>query len=220
MVYLIPGLGADGRVFQRLQPLLNGETELLPWLPPESDDETLPHYAARMAARIPPAATGLLVGVSFGGVVGLEINRLRPGLRTVLVSSVPDADSLPPLLRLVRATGVYRLFPPQWLKLFPRAGQWYFGVKGGAEYRLFKRILRDMEPRYTRWAIARLLHWDSTQVGRSIQILGTRDRVFPPGPTPVEYLIKGGGHFMVLSHAPEIARILNELAAEDEKVKR
>ncbi|RSK50759.1 alpha/beta hydrolase [Hymenobacter rigui] len=213
MFYLIPGLGADERVFQRLQPLLHGETCLLPWLTPEPNEQ-LPHYAARMAAAIPAEATGFLVGVSFGGVVALEISRVRPGLRTVLISSIPDASCLPPLLRLVRVSRLYRVFPPQWLKLFPRAGQWYFGVRNGPEYRLFKQILRDMEPKYTRWAVASLLHWDSTNVGRSIQILGTHDRVFPPGPTPVEYLIPGGGHFMVLSHAEEISRILNKLADE------
>jgi len=209
MFYLIPGLGADERVFQNLLPLLQGETQQLPWLTPEPD-ESLPHYAARMAAGIPLEQRGLLVGVSFGGLVGLEINRIRPQLRTVLISSIPDASCLPPLLRLIRTTGVYRLFPPQWLKLFPRAGQWYFGVRNGREYQLFKQILRDMEPTYTRWAIDRLLHWDSTHVGRSTQILGTHDRVFPPGPTPVDYLIRGGGHFMAYSHAPEISEILNK----------
>jgi pimeloyl-ACP methyl ester carboxylesterase len=212
MIYLIPGLGADERVFQNLRPLLRDETQILPWLTPEPK-ESLPQYAARMAAVIPPEQAGLLVGVSFGGVVGLEINRIRPRLRTVLVSSIPDASCLPPLLRLIRATGVYRLVPPQLLKLFPRAGQVYFGVRNGEEYRMFKRILRDMEPVYTRWAIHRLLHWDSTNVGRSIQILGTDDRVFPPGPTPVDYLIQGGGHFMVFSHAQEVSEILNKLAA-------
>jgi pimeloyl-ACP methyl ester carboxylesterase len=213
--YLIPGLGADERVFRRLQPLLRGETWLLSWLPPEPD-ETLPHYAARMAANIPVDAKGLLVGVSFGGVVALEINRLRPRLRTVLISSIPDAGCLPPLLKLVRASGLYQIIPPQWLKLFPRVGQWYFGVRNGAEYTLFKQILQDVEPRYTRWAVASLLHWDSTHVGRGIQILGTHDRVFPPGPTPVEYLVPGGGHFMVYSHAEEISRILNKVAALEE----
>jgi pimeloyl-ACP methyl ester carboxylesterase len=213
MIYLIPGLGADERVFQNLRPLLQGETKLLPWLTPKPD-ESLPDYAARMATDIPLEQTGLLVGVSFGGVVGLEINRIRPQLRTVLISSIPDASCMPPLLRLIRATGVYRLFPPQWLKLFPRAGQWYFGVSNGGEYQLFKQILHDMEPVYTRWAIDRLMHWDSTHVGRSTQILGTHDRVFPPGPTPVDYLIQGGGHFMAYSHAQEISVILNKLAAE------
>jgi pimeloyl-ACP methyl ester carboxylesterase len=213
MIYLIPGLGADERVFQNLRPLLHGETQLLPWFTPKPS-ESLPEYAARMAADIPLAQTGLLVGVSFGGVVGLEINRIRPQLRTVLISSIPDASCMSPLLRLIRATGVYRLFPPQWLKLFPRAGQWYFGVSNGGEYQLFKQILRDMEPVYTRWAIDQLMHWDSTHVGRSTQILGTHDRVFPPGPTPVDYLIRGGGHFMAYSHAPEISKILNNLVAE------
>ena len=211
MFYLIPGLGADERVFQRLRPLLHAESQVLPWLPPESADEPLPHYAARMAAGIPVDTTGWLVGVSFGGVVALEMQRLRPGLRPVLISSLPNAGSLPWLLRLVRASGLYRLVPPQWLTLFPRVGQLYFGVRNGAEYRLFKRILLDMEPRYTRWAIGHLLHWDSTGVVPAVQLLGTRDRVFPPGNRPIDYRIGGGGHFMVLSHAEEIARILNGL---------
>ncbi|WP_167856881.1 alpha/beta fold hydrolase [Hymenobacter aquaticus] len=208
--YLIPGLGADERVFKYLLPLLEGEAHVLTW-PQPAPTETLPHYVARMAEAVPPAQPCLVVGVSFGGVVALEIARLRPHARAVLVSSIPDADSLPRLLRLIRATGVYKLVPPQLLKLFPRAGQWYFGVQNGEEYQTFKQILRDMEPRYTRWAIDRLLHWDSTNVGSSIQILGSHDRVFPPGPAPVDHLIPGGTHFMVLSHAPEISRILNAL---------
>ncbi|UOQ78973.1 hypothetical protein MUN84_10870 [Hymenobacter sp. 5516J-16] len=81
-------------MFRNLLPLLHGPAQVLLWPTPEPD-ETLPHYAARMAARIPLEAEGLLVGVSFGGVVGLEINRLRPRLRTVLISSIPDASCLP-----------------------------------------------------------------------------------------------------------------------------
>ncbi|MBG8556406.1 alpha/beta fold hydrolase [Hymenobacter guriensis] len=220
MFYLLPGLGADERVFQNLQPLLRGESRVLPWLTP-TPRETLPHYVARMAESVDATQPCILVGVSFGGVVALEMRRIRPLARVVLVSSIPDAGCLPPLLSLIRRTGVYKLFPPQWLKLFPRAGQWYFGVRNGPEYHLFKQILQDMEPAYTRWAIDQLLRWDSTDTGgHSLQILGTHDRVFPPGPTPVDYLIPGGGHFMVVSHAPEISRILNTLVEEGQQVTR
>lgn len=215
--YLLPGLGADERVFQNILPLLQGKTQVLNWLPPATPTESLPDYVARMAAAIPPALVCTVVGVSFGGVVALEICRLRPQAQAVLVSSIPDAGSLPMLLRLIRTTRVYKLVPPQLLKLFPRAGQLYFGVRNGAEYQLFKQILQDMEPQYTRWAINRLLHWDSTDPGRCVQILGTHDRVFPPGPATVDYLIRGGGHFMVLSHAQEISKILDELAAKHEQ---
>ena len=211
MIYLIPGLGADGRIFRNLLPLLHGPTRVLEWLPPTSSAEPLPPYVARLAESVPHDQPCLLAGVSFGGVVALEIARLRPLARVVLISSIPGADRLPPLLRLLRATGLHRVVPPQLLKLVPRAGQWYFGIANGAPYRLFKEILRDLDPVYTRWAINRLLHWDSTGIGRSVQILGARDRVFPPDPALVDYLISGGGHFMVITHAAEIALILNEL---------
>jgi len=66
--YLIPGLGADERVFQFLR--LRGEVHVLRWLPTQNAAEALPHYAARLAAAIPPEQACWLVGVSFGGVSG------------------------------------------------------------------------------------------------------------------------------------------------------
>ena len=210
MFYLIPGLGADKRVFQKLLPLLHGPAQVLEWLTPIGD-EPMADYVQRMAAVIPEDQACFVVGVSFGGTVALEICRLRPRACAVLVSSISDADRLPPLLRLIRATRVYKLVPLPLLKLFPWAGRWYFGIDDNIEYKVFKAILRDMEPKYTRWAIERLLHWDSTGLGSCVQILGSRDRVFPPTPAPVDYLIPGGTHFMVLTHAPQISEILNEL---------
>ncbi|OON65598.1 alpha/beta fold hydrolase [Hymenobacter sp. CRA2] len=212
--YLISGLGADERVFQRLIPLLRGTVHYLPWLAPADPDEPLPAYAQRMAESVPVDERCWLVGVSFGGTVALEIARLRPLALVALVSSIPGADQLPLLLKLVRATGVQNWLPPQLLKFMPRLGQWYFGVGGGEEYRLFRQILWDQEPGYTRWAVRSLFRWDSRDIGPSVQILGSRDRVFPPGPASVEYLIEGGTHFMVYSRAEEIARILNQLAGQ------
>lgn len=212
--YLISGLGADERVFQRLIPQLRGTVHYLPWLPPNDPNEPLPAYAARMAETIPLDQRCWLVGVSFGGTVALEIARLRPLALVALVSSIPGADHLPALLKLIRATGVQNWLPPQLLHYMPRVGQWYFGVSNGPEYELFRRILQDQEPRYTRWAIRSLFRWDSRGIGPSVQIRGSHDRVFPPGPAKIEYLIPGGTHFMVYSRADEVARILNQLAAE------
>ena len=210
MFYLIPGLGADERVFRKLRPLLHGPAQVLEWLKPIGD-EPLPDYVQRMAAAIPADQACFIIGVSFGGTVALEICRIRPLACAVLVSSISDASRLPPLLRLIRATRVYKLVPPPLLKLFPWAGRWYFGIDDNLEYQVFKAILRDMDAAYTSWAFERLLHWDSTGVGSCVQILGSRDRVFPPTPAPADYLIPGGTHFMVLTHAQEISQILNDL---------
>ncbi|MCC3154163.1 alpha/beta hydrolase [Hymenobacter sp. BT770] len=212
--YLIPGLGADERVLQFLH--LRGEVHLLHWLAPETPDESLPHYAVRFAAAVPVEQACWLVGISFGGLLALEVAKLRPRAQVVLISSLANTRQLPPLLRLARATRLYRVVPPQLLKLAPRLAQWFFGAKNGKEYTLLHQIIDDTDPVFAQWAIAQLLGWDSTGVGRAIRIHGTHDRLLPAGTAPIDYPIAGGGHFMIVSHAAQISRILNHLAAAEE----
>lgn len=210
MWYLIPGLGADERVFRRLR--LAGAVHVLSWLAPQSPTEPLVHYAARLAEAVPPDQSCWLVGVSFGGLLALEIGRLRPQARIVLISSLQSASEMPPLLRLARATGIHRLVPFGMLARLPRLAQWFFGARDGAEYRLLRQILRATDPAFARWATAQLLSWPSEGVPTAIRLHGTRDRLLPAGTAPIEHLLPGAGHFLIVSHAARVSRILNLLA--------
>jgi len=208
--YFIPGLGADERVFSRLRP--PGPAQVLAWLAPQSATEPLAQYAARLAQAVPAGRACWLVGVSFGGLLALEIGRLRPLARVVLISSLPSASQLPLVLRLARATGLYRLVPFGLLARLPRLAQWFFGAKGGGEYRLLRHILRDTDPVFARWATAQLLGWQSSGVPTAIRVHGTHDRLLPAGSAPVEYLVPGAGHFLIVSHAAQLNQILQALA--------
>ena len=208
--YLIPGLGADERVFQYLR--LRGEVHILRWLPPQTAEESLPHYAARLAAAVPINQACWLVGVSFGGVLALEVGRLRPLSRVVLISSFVGPHELLWTGRLVRATGLYRLVPPQLLPRLPRVAKWLFGIENEQDYQLLKGILRDTDPDFTRWAIAQLLQWSGRPATSAIRIHGTTDRLLPAGTMHSQYQLSGG-HFIIVSQAAEISRILNQLAA-------
>ena len=207
--YLFPGLGADERVFQFLR--LPGQSHVLKWLSPQTAAEALPHYAARLAEAVPPDQACWLVGVSFGGVLALEVARLRPLARVVLVSSFAGPRELPWLGRLARTTGLYRLLPPQLLPKLPTLASWFFGVKTTRDRQLLTQILRDTDPDFTRWAIARLLQWPGRPEVPAIRIHGTDDRLLPPGAVRSQYRLPGG-HLIMISCAPEISRILNELA--------
>jgi pimeloyl-ACP methyl ester carboxylesterase len=209
--YLLPGLGADERVFQFLR--LRGEVQVLRWLPPQSAAEPLPHYAARLAAAVPVGEACWLVGVSFGGILALEIAQLRPLARVVLISSFAGPPELPWLGRLARATGLYRLLPPQLLPLLPRVAQWFFGVKNGREYQLLRQILLDTDPAFTRWAIGQLLEWPGQLLTPTVRIHGTEDRLLPAGAALSQYRLPGG-HLIIISRATEISRILNKLAVD------
>lgn len=209
--YLIPGLGADERVFQFLR--LQGEVHVLRWLTPQNSAEDLPQYAARLAAAIPLEQACWLVGVSFGGVLALEVAQLRPVARVVLISSLAGPSELPWIGKLARATGLYHLLPPQLLPRLPRVAKWLFGVKTGRDYQLLRQILRDTDPDFTRWAIARLLQWPGRPLPAAIRIHGIEDRLLPAGTASSQYMLPGG-HLIIISQAAKISRILNQLAAQ------
>jgi pimeloyl-ACP methyl ester carboxylesterase len=209
--YLIPGLGADERVFQFLQ--LHGEVHVLRWLAPQTPAEPLPHYAARLAAAVPAGQPCWLVGVSFGGVLAQEVAALRPLAQVVLISSFVSPRELPWIGRLARTTGLYRLVPAQLLPLLPRVAQWFFGARNGGEYRLLRQILRDTDAVFTRWAIAQLLQWPGRPWLPVVRIHGTTDRLLPAGAVLSQHALSGG-HLIIISQAAEISRILNGLAEQ------
>ena len=210
--YLIPGLGADERVFRFLR--LPGPSHVLKWLPPQTPTEPLSHYAARFAKAVPPGQACWLVGVSFGGVLALEVAQLRPLARVVLISSFAGPGELPWLGRLARATGLYRLLPLQLLPKLPALASWFFGVRTTRDRQLLTQILRDTDPVFTRWAIARLLQWPGRPAVPTIRIHGTDDRLLPHGAARSQYRLPGG-HLIIISRATEISRILNQLGTTE-----
>jgi pimeloyl-ACP methyl ester carboxylesterase len=206
--YLIPGLGADERVFQFLR--LPGEMRVLRWLAPQTPAEPLPHYAARLAEAVPRGQPCWLVGVSFGGVLALEIAQLRPLARVVLISSFAHPRELPWLGRVGRVTGLYRLLPPQLLPKLPALASWFFGVKTTRDRQLLTQILRDTDPDFTRWAIARLMQWPGRPNVPTLRVHGTDDLLLPHGAVYSQYRLPGG-HLIIISQAREISRILTTL---------
>ncbi|TPG62870.1 alpha/beta fold hydrolase [Hymenobacter nivis] len=203
-------MGADERVFQRWQ--LAGEAHILNWLPPQPAAEPLAHYAARLAAAVPVAQACWLVGVSFGGLLALEMAQLRPLARVVLISSLAGPHELPWPLRVARALGLDRLVPPALLQQLPWAARWAFGVKTQGEYALLRQIIADTDPAFAQWAIGQLLRWRGVPgPGPTARLHSARDRLLPPT-TGIDCLVAEAGHFLVVSHAAQISQVLNQLA--------
>lgn len=209
-IYLISGLGADARVFQRLD-FENHEIRYIEWLEP-NQDESLQTYASRLAAQI---NTGLpiLIGVSFGGMIAVEIAKTIDFQKVILISSAKSRREIPIAYRFFGRLGMHRLIPTALLKHANMLTYWFFGMKTKAHKDLLKGILSDTDPVFLKWAMDAIIQWENEEtIGGLLHLHGDVDRILPiENIRQPDFIVSGGGHLMVYSKAEHINHILGEI---------
>lgn len=167
-------------------------------------------YARRLAEGIDTTQPFYLVGLSFGGMIAVEMNSFLKPVQTILVSSDYNRRHLPTYIQWIGRLRLHRAVPPSWLKRFPPGVHWFFGVKSLAEKSLLNQFLHDADERFLEWAINAVLTWENTALPpHCIRIHGDRDKVFPRY-AGADAVIEGGGHFMVLTKARGISSFLEK----------
>jgi pimeloyl-ACP methyl ester carboxylesterase len=205
-LYGISGLGADKRVFK----YLTLDCELIPieWIEPIKN-EPIEAYSIRFSKLINAEEYFGIIGVSFGGLVAVEISKkLNPKL-TILISSAETKAELRPVYRIIGKTKVLS-FIPQFLFAPPRIiANWIFGTK---KKKLLHQILDDTDLKFTKWAINELVNWknDEKLSNPMLKIGGTNDKLIPPKQGEYQILIDKGEHFMIVDEANKISRIIND----------
>lgn len=211
-LYLLSGMGADERIFRYLSFPADYTVHYLDWLTP-NPDETFPAYAVRMAARIEHEHV-TLVGVSFGGMLSLEIARQRPIQKVILISSIKHTGEKPPYLAWVRRTGLLQLLRlPDSIIFTRRKGlvKLFLNAETAEEHELLAEYMNKTAYGYLRWGIRMVVNWQNDFIPASlVHIHGGKDRTFPSKLIKADYIIPTGGHFMVYNRATEINEILRK----------
>ncbi len=214
-VYFISGLGIDERAFVRIR-LPEGFTmRFVQWIEP-LEDEPLRDYCKRLSAQITGEGPFILAGMSYGGVVANELNRILPVKKIILFSSMASSDELPRLYRALGLFRVHRFIPTAVVKRTHALVFWLFGTKTPDEKKLLTEVMRDIPDTFLRWAAERTINWKLN--GRQenvVRIHGTQDRVLYFPESGVDYPVEGAGHFMVYTHAEEVNRALEKILTED-----
>ena len=205
-IHCISGLGADHRIFQRIN--IPGVRLIpVPWVPFDKHDE-LPCYAQKMADQI-SGEQPVIIGLSFGGMLAAEIARIRPVKKIFLVSSAKDATEIPPVGGFARFLVDNGLIP---VKLARVAGkQLYdrFGAETVEERKMLADILRQTDGAFTRWALKAIMEWRTRIHAENIvHIHGTADRMLLPQYIKPTHWIEGGTHLMIYQRADEISRLI------------
>ncbi|MCH5689624.1 alpha/beta hydrolase [Niabella sp. W65] len=208
-IYVFSGLGADRRVFNNID---FGDLDIthVEWIKPEPD-EPLVHYAQRIAAnRIIPHSA--LIGLSFGGMLAVEIAKLIPVDQIILIASAKTKNELPRGF-LMKCLLKLSTFIPEGKLTSPNAvADWFFGANTASEKQLLRDILKDTDPAFFKWAINEIIHWENeTMPAHSIHIHGNKDRIIPIKNVKADYVIEGGGHLMTVNKAAEVEHIIRSV---------
>ncbi|RXK61814.1 alpha/beta hydrolase [Lacibacter luteus] len=209
-IYCISGLGADEKVFSQLK-LSNCELIFLQWIPPQ-ENETVQSYAKQIAAFITDGHP-VLLGVSFGGIVAVEIAKLIHVEKLFLVSTPVTKDEQPWWMRFAGKLRLHKLVKPKPHPLLYPIENYFLGTSSKAERRMANHFRKHIDGRFMHWAINEIVTWNNvTKPANCIQIHGTNDKLFPVRKVRTAHIVKGGGHFMIYNKAAEISSIiLNEL---------
>jgi len=202
-LYLIGGLGADERVFRYLD--LKATIQIIEWIEPTPKEE-LKSYVKRLSSQINQEEKFGILGVSFGGIVAVELSKILQPTKVILISSVETHDQLSSLYLKIGRTKILNLIPSALLKP-PKA---IMGFLFGAENKtLLNEIIKDTSPDFIRWALNSIIQWrNHTNKLEILRIHGTKDRLIPLKGSAIK--IKNGAHFMIVDKADQISKVVND----------
>ena len=205
-VYGISGIGADDRMFRDLK--LDHEFIPLNWIAPQAN-ESIEAYALRFSYQIDSQSDFAIIGLSFGGLMAVEINKLLHPKLVILVSSVETKQELRMLYRLVGKLNFTPLVPLSLLKKTKNIMARQFGAKN----KLFlNEIMNATDWELTKWAIEKLTKWTNLNKSENVvKIHGTNDKLMPCINDEKTFFIDKGTHFMIVDRAQEVSDKINQI---------
>lgn len=209
-VYCIPGFGVDEGIFANLE--VDAKLQFLNWVKPYPK-ESLEAYAHRVAENIKEEQP-VIVGVSFGGMIAIEINRFLPAKQVIIISGVKCRKELPFHLRCIGNLRLDKIFPVKKIqqsdKLYEIANK-RLGAVTPQEKAFANAYRRNADIEYVNWSFDKILNWkNKTYPPGIVHIHGDADRVFPIKTINPTHVIRSGTHMMIVNRAKEISAIINE----------
>ena len=204
---MLSGLGADKRVFDFLD--LHGFKLIhVDWIKP-LEDEKIESYARRLLHQI-KTSRPTMIGVSFGGIIAIEIAKHIEINKLILISSIKTKADIPFRYRLAGNLWMNKLIPAPLYRKANLVVYWLFGVRKKKEKELLRAIMDDADNDFVDWATNEIVTWENEkQVPNVVTIHGTADRIFPF--KEADHKVEHGGHLMVVSKADEVSRILRSI---------
>ena len=149
--------------------------------------------------------------------MAIEISKLKPVSKIILISSIKTSSELPAWMNLAGKTSAYKLLPSRQissikaLKALRPIQNYFLGAKTEEEKKIANEYRDHVDPVYLKWAIAQVLTWKNNLIPTNlVHIHGSNDHIFPVKKIKDAHIVQGGGHFMVMDKPQQIATIIEQ----------
>ena len=209
-LYVVSGLGADFKVLQKISFPENLDVVFLEWLIPQKNED-FSHYIRRMADRIDGSEPFCLLGYSFGGIIVQEIDRIKPAEKVIILGSIKSDREKSRLIKFGELTKLPRVLPS---RMFNARSAYFYGmIRSFIDPKKPKLMeyftVRD--PYYLKWSIEQISNWKFRENPKVIQILASKDIVFPPKYSHPDYVIENATHLFPATKHRQVSKILAEI---------
>ena len=208
-IYCISGLGADERAFSKLE-IKGYHLKVIAWLEPNKN-ETIQHYAKRMRSEI-DTEDPILMGLSFGGMICIEIAKQIHVQKIIIISSIKSSLELPQWMKTVAWLKLNKILPVGSSKLTEPIQNKFLGISTKEEKSIVAISRKNANKKYVKWAVNEAINWKNDwQPPEIYHIHGDNDNMFPIKKIKADYTLKNAGHFMIMNRAAEVSGFVNDI---------
>jgi pimeloyl-ACP methyl ester carboxylesterase len=209
VIYLLPGQGADCRLFRHIEFPYDTVHLELP-VPPKNS--TLRAYALGFIPRIDTARAFILIGVSLGGMICSELADTLAAEKIIVISGAKCLKELPGRYRFQKTIPLNKIIPGGMIKWGAKVLAPMVEPARRQDKEFFKSMLEAKDPAYLKRTVDMVINWEKKNYDSNIiHIHGDRDHTLPHRHIKYDYLVKDGTHMMVYIQGDEVSRLINEI---------
>lgn len=209
-IYCFPGQGSDRRIFDSIDFDLQYKIKIIEYGSPEKH-MTMNAFAKQLSSQIDTNNNFILLGVSLGGMICVELSEFLKPQKTIIISSAKNSNELPIRYNFQKVIPIYKLLPGSLLRAGARILQPIVEPDRKKNKKTFVSMLRNKKPVYMKRTVEMLINWDRKNNSKSIyHIHGEKDHTLPIKKIKdPKYKVINGSHMMTLTRAKEISKILD-----------
>jgi pimeloyl-ACP methyl ester carboxylesterase len=211
-IYGFPGQGSNRHIFDSIILDSSFNMVVIEYGTPEKG-ASINTFAKQLSAQIDTTKPFILLGVSLGGMICVELSEILIPLKTIIISSAKNRMELPSRYKFQKMIPLNELFPGSLILASAKVLQPIVEPDRNKNKKTFQEMLNSKDAQYMKRTVKLIINWDRISNSKKIyHIHGDIDHTLPiKNIKSPDYIVKNGSHMMTLTNGKKISELLNQI---------